>query len=207
MSTGVTAPESLTLKEYYKSFYRQWSSFVTIPAALMPIASIVINSPALFPPLGDSELLAKVGASLVPFLVVYLTYFEKYSSHSMIRKVRYLAFFAVVFFFVAYFGLYSSFVRVVPVPSRDASVRVCVGYERTSFAQTQFGAAATDLELLRARGFTEEEIRRLWTWKSLLLVRIGLLFSYTAALAAFNLIFSLGALDELMQQRRGIHPD
>lgn len=68
---------------------------------------------------------------------------------------------------------FTSYVRNVKIPSRDESVLVSIGGHRTEFAVKNF-PDQSDLELLRQRGFEEEEIERLWTASSILLARFYL---------------------------------
>jgi len=48
---------------------------------------------------------------------------------------------------------------------------VSVGYDRTQFAKTNF-AVESDEDMLRARSTGDEEIKKLWTYQSLTVVRL-----------------------------------
>jgi len=71
-----------------------------------------------------------------------------------------------------------------------------VGYERSSFAKSTFGEES-DFDMLRARGFDEEQISQLWTKKSLLISRMSLYVSYLCFILALVGGFSLGIVREV----------
>jgi hypothetical protein len=89
------------------------------------------------------------------------------------------------------------FVRTIDLPAANDAVSVTVGYERTPFAQQTFGDVS-DLELLRKRGPTEEEIQRLWTLRSINIARVSLFASYLLFLCSLIAACSLVVLYEVM---------
>jgi hypothetical protein len=101
---------------------------------------------------------------------------------------------------LAYLAAYQRFVRRIEIPSRgETSVYVSVGYQRTVFADQTFGSAS-DWEMLRARGTSEEEIGRLWTAKSLIIARLGLYFSCSLTTLALLFLFSFGLAHDISRQ-------
>lgn len=97
---------------------------------------------------------------------------------------------------LAYLSAYERFVRRVDIPTRGTSVYVSVGYQRTAFADQTFGSAS-DWEMLRARGISEEEIDRLWTEKSLIVARFLLYSSCSLTTLALLFLFSFGLAHDL----------
>src|SRR5208283_4435937 len=115
------------------------------------------------PPLGNMDGVARVGlvglCLGVSVGVYFLVAAQPLKSPS---RVIWAAFFFAGVGLLAYLSAYQGFVRRVDIPSRETSVYVSVGYQRTAFADQTFGPAS-DWEMLRARGTSEEEIGRLWT--------------------------------------------
>ena len=70
----------------------------------------------------------------------------------------------------------------MPIPTEKKSVAVSVGLERTDFANREF-AGRSDWYMLENMGFQEEQIRKLWTLKSLLLSRSVLFAAYLCMLS------------------------
>ncbi len=104
--------------------------------------------------------------------------------------------FAAIFFF-AYLAARIYFVRTIEIPSIEGVEIVSVGYERTDFAKSVFGAES-DLDMLRARGGSDEEILRLWTTRSVYVSRIALLGSY---LGCALLLVAIARLAVLLRAR------
>jgi hypothetical protein len=103
-----------------------------------------------------------------------------------------------------YLAVAIRFVRVVPIPTLQDSMMVSVGFERTPFAQAL--GEPSDAELLRLRGPQEEEIQKLWTFRSLILARLALWMVYCGMISAFVGIFSLGALKHAETRSRSHSP-
>jgi len=88
---------------------------------------------------------------------------------------------------------HEQFVRTIDIPAKKETVTVSVGYTRTVFANRQF-PNSTDWDMIRARGTSDEEIKRLWTEWSIIVARLALLFSYLLFLLPAIAAFSLGVL-------------
>jgi hypothetical protein len=128
--------------------------------------------------------------------VTYAAYFSRGVSAK--ARARGIAGFvaASALFLVFYLGLNYRFVRRIDVPSRNTSVLVSVGYERTEFANTTFGSA-TDEEILRQRGPEDEQIRKLWAFGSVLTARLVLFGSYCGFVLALISAVSVGIVSQL----------
>lgn len=96
-------------------------------------------------------------------------------------------------FFCVYFGLHLRFVQRIDIPSAGEHAFVSIGYERSQFALASFDSIS-DSEMLRSRGFTEEEITNLWTPKSLYISRLALFLSFAGSMLSMVAFASLGVL-------------
>jgi hypothetical protein len=102
---------------------------------------------------------------------------------------------------LAYLALYEAFIHRVEIPSRETSVYVSVGFQRTEFAAQTFGSAS-DEEMLLARGPSEEEIRRLWTRQSLIIARLGLYSSCALTTLSLLFVFSFALVRDMSLRPR-----
>jgi hypothetical protein len=189
----------LSVKQYYASVK---GLATAVAAVVLPLASKIIGSgsTAVFPPLGNMEGVARVGFVALCLGVSLGVYFLV-SAKSVVspRRVIWLALFIAVVCFVIYLAAYQRFVRRLEIPARHESVYVSVGYQRTSFANQTF-PNATDLEMLRGRGTTEEEIERLWTVKSVIVARLILYSSCVLTSLALLFVFSFAVAHDIHSQ-------
>jgi hypothetical protein len=94
---------------------------------------------------------------------------------------------------------FTRFVRRVEIPSRNESVLVSIGTQRTEFATKNF-PGNTDLEMLKQRGLGEEEVEKLWTLNSISLARL-LLWAPYCGLFLFSLAaLGIGIASEVQKQ-------
>lgn len=96
-----------------------------------------------------------------------------------------------VLFGFCYIILSLLYVVPVEVPSLDKIIYNSVGFERSAFANAHL-ADMSDMEMLIARGPSEEEVEKLYTQRSLIAVRSSLILSYVAGLGCLN--FAIGCL-------------
>jgi hypothetical protein len=136
--------------------------------------------------MGDVSSFARLGLVCLAFLVTYLVYFWQGGRWPLVAAAA-IAFLSLC----SYIALYPQFVLRIDVPAQKTTVRVSVGYDRTPFARTTFGSAS-DEDMLRARGFDDEEIKKLWTYQSLTLARLALFASYCGFILGLVAVFSLG---------------
>jgi hypothetical protein len=198
MGKSGSAFDSPTFKLYYSSFINHFSGVAAIVTCFLG-AIAPDKFVALFPPLGDSESQGRASVFVCTLLVTYAAYFSKDFAISTIRRIRCGALLFGILLSCSHVALHMRFVRKLELP-RESAVWVTVGYQRTPFAQSTFGDA-TDWELLRDRGFDEEEVNRLWTWRSLCIARLALLLTYFGVVASAMVMFSLGVLEELRTHR------
>lgn len=179
----------MTLKQYYKAF---WSLSGVLAAAPPIVAAIV--TPLLpdsasvygFPPMGDVGGFARLGLLCLAVLVTYLVYFWHGGKWLLVVAAA-IAFLSLC----AYIALYPRFVLRIDVPSQRTAVHVSVGYDRTLFARANFNSDS-DEDMVRARGFDDEEIKKLWTFRSLTVARLALFGSYCGFILGLVAAFSLG---------------
>jgi len=187
----------MTLRQYYQGF---WSLLGVLAAAPPVIVAVILpflsdSAPVYgFPPMGDVGSFARLGLVCLAFLVTYLVYFWPGGKWPLVVAV--IVFFASL---CAYIAFYQRFVLRIDVPSQKATIRVSVGYDRTSFAAANFGSDS-DEDMLRARGTSDEEIKKLWTYRSLIIARLALFASYCGVILGLVAIFSLGIVFD--QRRR-----
>lgn len=186
----------MTIKQYYQAF---WSLSGLLAAAPPLITTIVLpflpDSASVygFPPMGDVGSFARLALVCLAVLVSYLVYFWRGGKWPL-GVTALVAFLSLC----AYISLYPRFVAKIDVPSLKTVVRVSVGYERTPFAITNFGSDS-DEDMLRLRGFDEEEIKKLWTYHSLVVARLALFGSYCGFILGLVASFSLGVVFNRLQ--------
>ena len=188
------------LKRYYSSV----RGLVTaIAAVALPYASKIVGTESaafVFPPLGAMDGVARLvflalclGVSLgVYFLVAG-------DPPRRTSRVIWVSMLGAIVCACAYLAAYQRFVVRVDIPSRETSVHVSVGYERTPFSAQVFGSAS-DREMLRTRGTDEEEIERLWTMQSIIVARLALYLSFVLTSLAFLFIFSFAVAHDVSSQ-------
>jgi len=178
--------------EYYKSFKTIQGGFALICGLVPPVSNVLLPG-RIFPPLGNETLASQAFVLLGGLAVTYLVYLFQASAVASLRRALGVFFALAVLSFCIYFGLHLRFVRSISVPSTHAELNVSVGYARTNFAKETF-SEATDWEMLRFRGTDDEEIVKLWTVKSIYLVRLALLLSYLGLMLSLITFASLGVL-------------
>jgi hypothetical protein len=183
----------MTLKQYYKAF---WSLSGVLAAAPPIIATAILpflpeKAPAYgFPPMGDVGSFAGLGLVSLAFLVTYVVYFWR-GGRWLLGAVSIVSFLCLC----VYIALYPRFVLRIDIPPQSRTIRVSVGYERTLFAKANFGSDS-DEDMLRARGFDDEEVKKLWTYQSLIIARLALFTSYCGFMLGLVAAFSLGIVFE-----------
>jgi hypothetical protein len=168
----------------------------------LPYLSKILPEPVgpyLFPPLGDIEGIARLGAFIFSTLTTYLVFIcAKDSALNKVPKRTVILFVIAVALFLGYFSASYRFIRVVSIPSEHRAIAVSVGFERTDFARRNF-SSSSDIEMLRDRGLVEEEIERLWTVRSLLSARLTLYLCYLGCVMSLVGFLSFGALQHALE--------
>lgn len=186
----------VTIRRYYGSFAGLRAIFAAVPFvppllhACLPDSSAAV--PYLYPPLGDAQRIAcsgTVGLLLLTTFLVFTCCQLAQKIHPSIPAILMIGF---AFGVCASIALYMPYVRVVSVPSVNSEVPVSIGYQRTDFALQTY-PQSDDWEMLHDRGPWEEQIQKLWTLRSICVVRVLLWLSYTLALACFLAVVSLAA--------------
>ncbi len=143
--------------------------------------------------MGDVGSVARLGLLCLAFLITYIIRFW--------RGGKWLLVAAAVISLLClcvYVALYSRLVLRIDLPSEKATVRVSVGYDRTPFAKANF-SSDSDEDMVRARGFDDEELKKLWTYQSLIVARLALFASYCGFILGSVAVFSLGIVLDLRQ--------
>jgi hypothetical protein len=186
----VLSRPTISIVEYYKSFVGTLGLLAGLFAA-SPLFSEFLPtnlSQHIFPPLGQMELLARVGAVVFAVLATYIAFF--FGSERVKSRVAIAALLSLVSF-ALFMVLSSRLVRTIDIPSQGSAVTVSVGLERSEFAKSNF-ANDTDWEMLRQRGMSDEEIEKLWTPNSVIASRLALWISCLGFVVAAVLALSFG---------------
>jgi hypothetical protein len=195
--------ESFTLRQYYLSF-KSISGAIAGLFSAFPLLSRLFLPESYraycFPPLGSVEGPARIATVALGLATTYFAFFARATLPSRNRRRVATGLVLAFICLCLYIGLFLRFVRNIDIPSRNTSVQVSVGYERSDFAKTNF-AGDSDWELLRERGTSEEDIWRLWTTKSLLISRLSLYISYSLFIFSLVAAFSWGIVDQLSQSQ------
>jgi hypothetical protein len=188
---------SITLKRYYTSFKSLSGVLAGVVAASPYIAKFLPLEVGayIFPPLGDADAVARLAVVLFALATTFAVFFWAIGSPDSNGKTVAFAFVVGALAFCFYFGLHMAFVRRVDLFSLTTTAYVSVGYERTEFAKTTF-ASASDEDLLRARGMNDEQVRLLWTKKSLITARLALFIAYCLSVLSLIAAFSFGVFHE-----------
>jgi protein-S-isoprenylcysteine O-methyltransferase Ste14 len=188
----LAAQHSISLPEFYKSFKSLQGVLAGAFCFGPPISNYFLPG-LVFPPLGGQTILAQFFAVLFGVGVTFLCFLMKDSPKNKITRTIKMLFVVAILLFVGFFGLHFRFVRTVTIPSAGTEAIVSVGYQRTEFANLTF-PGATDLEMLRSRGFDEDEITHLWTRNSVYAARIALFLAFLGAVLSLVGMASLGVL-------------
>jgi hypothetical protein len=157
-----------------------------------------------FPPLGEIDSFARLTTIGFIFVATYVVYLLQGSSEQSRRRLALILWLVAFVGCAIYLAVATRFIRIVAIPTLHDSVAVSVGFERTPFAKSI--GEASDFDLLRLRGPQEEEIQKLWTFRSLALARLALWTLHCGVILAFVAIFSLGALEHARQPDKTSSP-
>jgi hypothetical protein len=195
----------ITIKQYYGS-YKSLLGILATVALASPILTLIplgFNK-YIFPPLGGIDVIARLGSFACALIATYAVYFCQEQNPKSGRRLIFGSIGFFVLFAIIYAAAYLCSVRTIPIPSKDTSVSVSIGYRRSNIALRDF-AGVSDEDLLRDRGPVEEEIRNYWTTGSLIASRLVLWISCTAELTF--LVSSLGFGIILLKDQDLSQPD
>jgi hypothetical protein len=186
-----------SLAQYYLTF-KSVLGIVAVAISAVPLLSKALPSPEDgygFPPLGDAEVPARIGAFVIGLAATFFAFFSATDSASKNRKLITGAIVSIAVCLFIYVALFSRFVRKVEISSLRTSVQVTVGFHRTDSALATFDGE-TDWEMLRHRGTDDEQLEWLWTSRSLLIARLSLFITYCVFIFSVVAAFSWGVLED-----------
>src|SRR5438128_1558978 len=145
--------------------------------AVLPSVSEVLPGKAgdyAFPPLGTYQLFWESVSVVISAVIILLVFFIRNSSYVVHHDKRLRAFIVlggIAFLaLIAYFVAVHVTVRTLWIPTEKKEITVSVGFRRTAFAEREF-AGEGDWTMLEKMGWNEEQIRKLWMCKSILIAR------------------------------------
>jgi hypothetical protein len=196
---------TISIKEYYQAF-KSVKGFLIAGSVLCPVLSKFLPGTSvaayLCPPLGDSQDVIMVATSLALALLTYLVF--RYCQTS--KRIGWSPAVFVLGFSILLFVILSlSFVKHVWFGSVGKEVSVSVGFERTALAKVHFTDKDSDLELLHRSGTDEDIIEKLWTLRSIILVRSLLWLSYVTLLGTFVWLMSSMAYQHVVDETPDAH--
>jgi type IV secretory pathway component VirB8 len=171
-----------TLADYYKGFV-SLSGAITAILTAVPIAGELTGgavSATLFPPIGSAYRLPTLLVIVALTIAIYETRTAPWiQSARKRRRALWMAFGIAFLGVLVYVASYSRF--VVELPVKDQQAFVAVGFERQSFSNEHL-KEGSDSDLLRYRGLTDEDIKTIWTLRSIVVARVTLLTTYLLVL-------------------------
>lgn len=191
--------------KYYLKAFKNTLRFLEYFAALFPfIGNFLLKqtSPVIIPPI-ENHVLA-IYALLIISLVFTLHFLkdlkilEKQWVCPVIMFVLFLLSFVA---FLVYDCWSEKTIRTISIIPLKKNISVIVGLERSPFAKEHF-ANNTDEEMLKERGYTKEEIRRLWTPESIIRARCFVIGSYFLLLLFITMLFGIGTLKLALEEQR-----
>lgn len=188
----------LSYPEYFKAF-GSVRGMLGIFFAVSPLAYDHFFSGVIFPPLGDQSEFFKAFFIVAIGLTILLAFRARRASHqSITHYVTYLILAATIFA-----GGYACArilcVRRIDVVSEKRADYVSIGLCRTDSAKSTF-SDASDVDILKARGYTDNDIQENWTPASIAVARLMLFFMFAATSLAVVLVFSLSVLELAKQE-------
>jgi hypothetical protein len=196
----MSAACSINLKNYYSNF-KTIRGVAAVLGAIVPFLAKLKPGTSwteyLLAPMGDVDYVARVLFAVLCVGVTYLVYFYFQDQSAAQRKRTFLVMLLIIptLCLSLYIVFCLMFVRKIDITSIQRSVYVSVGYQRTEFAKQTFGSM-TDEDMLRQRGFDDEQIRAIWTEFSILVARLALFASWSGFALSLICGLSLGALDQ-----------
>jgi|SRR5579862_8216784 len=187
----------MTLTYYYKHFQSVFGALAALIGSI-PLLSLLVHDSFgkyIFPPLGGFETVAGIVAFVLVVQSTFIVFFMQDGDfiQSKQRRNRGLLILLCgsVVALVTYLMFYTAFVCTTSVA--DKVVTNSIGFERTQFAQQTFGGVE-NCAMLKERGPYENQVRKLWTMRSIVIIRSGLLLAYLVCLLSTVGLTSLAIL-------------
>lgn len=185
---------------YYLKKFIGFKGFFGLIAGVYPILGnfLGFESKMLMPPLNNSFLVSYIILIILIIFVAYLhRYIRVFRSNKLVSTALGIILLVLAFFsFINYVIWHHKVVRcgqVQPENRNPVTYCVIIGLERSEFANQNF-IGFTDEKMLRYRGWTPEQVRLLWTEKSIekaMLRVIGYFLLIPLLLVAKNLVSNL----------------
>ena len=152
----------------------------------------------LYPPLGDIEWIAVAATVSILLATTFIVFVCCQSARRIHPVMPAILTVGSILSICALIVLYVPYVRHIPVHSLNLDVPVSIGYQRTDLAFRAYPPSTTtpytqwsDWAMLQDAGPREEQIQKLWTQRSICVVRVLLWLFYTLAVACFLSVICL----------------
>jgi hypothetical protein len=195
----------MSLKAYFKQFGSVFGIITGFIGAFPFIGNYLLQQKIsnIIPPVEDYVLVIYVVFFIAAVLNVYflkdLNCWKKPWSVPLTMGVLFLL---AIIGFMFYDHWSERAIRTIYIPTLKKNVNVIVGLERSRFAVQNFNDEP-DEQMLEKRGYTKNEIRRLWTQESILRARLFIIGSYFLALLLLGVGFSVGVLKSCLEKQKG----
>jgi hypothetical protein len=194
----------MSLKAYFKQFRSILGIITGFIGAFPFIANYLLQQKIsnVIPPVEDYVLVIYIIFFIAAVLIVYflkdLNCWKKPWSTPLTMGVLFLL---AIIAFMSYDHWSERAIRTIYIPTLKKNVNVIVGLERSKFA-VQYFNNKTDEQMLEERGYTKNEIRRLWTQESILHARLFIIVSYFLMVLLLGIAFSIGVLKSCLEKQR-----
>jgi hypothetical protein len=157
--------------------------------AALPIVSFFPNEAAYcFPPVGDLTPVARVGCIAIVLIIICCGYIGV----GAIRGLKVCIIVSAILAITAAV-IYISFALqyVLKIQTPNSFVLVSIGSKETDFARRTFTNGESAWDMVKMRGLSDDQIKKIWTPDSVRDNQLKLLFSYVIAAACWTLVFAL----------------
>jgi hypothetical protein len=190
--------KSLSTKVTYIEYYKAFGSVRGIAAvvtAAVPLTSEYVFTGLVFPPLGDESIWYRILATAIAVAITALVWRHAQSISGIVANRWKLALLVATMLFGCAYGVaHFAFVRRIDWLDEKRSEYVSIGYHRTPGAALTY-AGMSDLDILKARGYLEPDVRENWTLTSIVVARLALFASFCGAAFSAVAVLSFYVLD------------
>ncbi|MFZ1083913.1 MAG: hypothetical protein WAN35_02975 [Terracidiphilus sp.] len=191
------------VRQYYLGFVSLYGIMAGIPFIPPLLHVFMPDSTAfaeyLYPPLGDIEWIAVAATISILLSTTFVVFTCCQSARKIYPAVPTILTIGSILSVCVLIALYVPYVRHIPVHSLNLDVPVSIGYQRTNTALQAY-PQWSDWAMLQDAGPREEQIQKLWTQRSICIVRVLLWFFHTLTLTCFISVVSLAVYQDAAEK-------